>query len=162
MPDRQDRPTFRITLAQLNPRVGDLKGNAQLAFEAWEQGRDTGSDLVAMPEMFLTGYQIQDLVMKPAFISAAMEEIETLARRCTEGPALAVGGPWRAEDKLFNAYHILKDGKVAARGSAFNPLFQVSPVTALIFPVAILTANGYSVLCLLRYLDEKFIQRASD
>ena len=47
---------FRITLGQLNPTVGDLAGNAALARDAWQQGRDAGADLVALPEMFITGY----------------------------------------------------------------------------------------------------------
>ena len=46
---------FRLTLAQMNPTVGDLAGNSALAKKAWEAGRDAGSDLVALPEMFITG-----------------------------------------------------------------------------------------------------------
>jgi len=56
---------FRITLAQLNPTVGDLAGNAAKAKAAWEEGKAAGADLVACPEMFITGYNAQDLVMKP-------------------------------------------------------------------------------------------------
>ena len=106
---------FRVTLAQLNPTVGDLAGNAAKARAAWEQGRAAGADLVALPEMFITGYNTQDLVMKPAFHTAAMAEIETLAQAVAEGPALAIGSPWVEEGKLYNAYLILKDGKVASR-----------------------------------------------
>ena len=46
---------FRITLGQLNPTVGDLAGNAALAREAWEAGKAAGADLVALPEMFISG-----------------------------------------------------------------------------------------------------------
>ena len=63
---------FRVTLAQLNPTVGDLAGNAALALDAWEQGRAAGADLVALPEMFITGYNAQDLVMKSAFFTDAL------------------------------------------------------------------------------------------
>jgi predicted amidohydrolase len=84
---------FRLTLAQLNPTVGDLAGNARLALAAWEEGRANGADLVALPEMFITGYNTQDLVRKPAFHQAAIAAIEALARDCAEGPALAIGGP---------------------------------------------------------------------
>ena len=66
---------FRITLAQLNPTLGDLKGNGDRAFAAWEQGKAEGADLVALTEMFITGYNAQDLVMKPAFHQAAMAEV---------------------------------------------------------------------------------------
>ena len=106
---------FRVTLAQLNPTVGDLAGNAAKARAAWAEGRAAGADLVALPEMFLTGYNTQDLVMKPVFHLAAMEAAEQLARDCADGPALAVGCPWVEGDKLFNAYLILKDGKIASR-----------------------------------------------
>ncbi len=106
---------FRVTLAQLNPTVGDLAGNAAKARAAWEEGRRAGADLVALPEMFITGYNTQDLVMKPAFHRAAMAEVEALAEACAEGPALAIGGPWVEGDRLYNAYLILKGGKVASR-----------------------------------------------
>ena len=105
---------FRITLAQLNPTVGDLAGNAAMARDAWEKGRDAGADLVAMTEMFITGYNAQDLVRKPAFYTAAIEEVRKLAVECAEGPALAVGGPWVEGTELYNAYFILKGGKIAS------------------------------------------------
>ena len=105
---------FRITLAQLNPTVGDLAGNAAMARDAWEKGRDAGADLVAMTEMFITGYNAQDLVRKPAFYTAAIEEVRKLAVDCAEGPALAVGGPWVEGTELYNAYFILKGGKIAS------------------------------------------------
>ena len=105
---------FQITLAQINPTVGDLQGNARLAKEAWGQAKAAGSDLVAFPEMFITGYNAQDLVMKPAFQRAAIAEIEGLAQACKEGPALAIGGPWVEAGALFNAYFILNDGRVVS------------------------------------------------
>ncbi len=106
---------FRITLGQLNPTVGDLAGNAALAREAWEQGKADGADLVALPEMFITGYNAQDLVMKRAFQLDVMTHIEALAADCADGPALAIGAPWAEGAELFNAYLILKNGKIASR-----------------------------------------------
>ncbi len=106
---------FRVTLAQLNPTVGDLAGNAAKARAAWEEGRAAGADLVALPEMFITGYNAQDLVMKPAFHRAAMAEVQALAEACVDGPALAIGSPWAEGDKLYNAYLILKEGKIASK-----------------------------------------------
>jgi len=104
---------FRVTLGQLNPIVGDLAGNAAKARDAWQQGRTAQADLVALPEMFITGYNTQDLVLKPAFHTAAIDALHQLAKDCADGPALAVGGPWVEGTELFNAYHILKDGKIA-------------------------------------------------
>jgi NAD+ synthase len=106
---------FRITLAQLNPVMGDIKGNAQKAREAWESGQAAGADLVALPEMFITGYNTQDLVRKPVFHQAAIAAIEELAASCAPGPALAIGGPALEGAGLYNAYYILKDGKISAR-----------------------------------------------
>lgn len=106
---------FRLTLAQLNPTVGDLAGNARMAREAWAQGRAAGADLVALPEMFITGYNTQDLVQKPAFHQAAIATIEALARDCVDGPALAIGGPALEGVGLHNAYYVLQDGAVRAR-----------------------------------------------
>ena len=107
--------TFRITLGQMNPTVGDIAGNAAKARAAWEAGRAAGADLVALPEMFIAGYNAQDLVMKPAFYIAAMEAVEALAVSCADGPALAIGCPWAEGTELFNAYLICKGGKIASR-----------------------------------------------
>ncbi|WP_158968592.1 NAD+ synthase [Chachezhania sediminis] len=106
--------TFRLTLAQLNPTVGDLAGNAAKARKAWEEGKAAGADLVALTEMFITGYNLQDLIRKPSFQAAAIAEIEALAEYCADGPALAIGGPWVEGAELFNAYHVLKGGKIAS------------------------------------------------
>ncbi|WP_170789764.1 NAD+ synthase [Ruegeria lacuscaerulensis] len=106
---------FRITLAQLNPVVGDIEGNAAKAVAAWEQAREAGADMIAFPEMFITGYNTQDLVMKPSFHRAAMAAVEALAAQCADGPALAIGGPWVEDDNLYNAYLILKGGKVGSK-----------------------------------------------
>ncbi|MDZ4394590.1 NAD+ synthase [Cypionkella sp.] len=106
--------TFRLTLAQLNPTLGAIEANAALAYEAWVQGRDAGAQMVALTEMFITGYQTQDLVMKPAFHTAAMQAIEALALRIVDGPALGIGGPCARDGQLYNAYYILEGGKIAA------------------------------------------------
>ncbi|HDZ50997.1 hypothetical protein LCGC14_0104540 [marine sediment metagenome] len=106
---------FRITLGQLNPTVGDLAGNADLARDAWAQGKEADADLVALPEMFLAGYNAQDLVMKQAFQLDVMTHLEALAADCADGPALAIGAPWVEGAKLYNAYVILKGGKIASR-----------------------------------------------
>ena len=71
--------------------------------------------MVALPEMFITGYQTQDMVMKPAFTQHAMAVIEELARDCADGPAIGVGGPYAEGDKLYNAYWVLENGVVKGR-----------------------------------------------
>ncbi|MDZ4135268.1 MAG: nitrilase-related carbon-nitrogen hydrolase, partial [Paracoccaceae bacterium] len=106
--------TFRLTLAQLNPTVGAIAANTAAALAAWQQGRDAGADMVALTEMFITGYQTLDLVMKPAFVAQAIAAIETLAGQCADGPALGIGGPAVQNGKLYNAYFVLHQGRVAA------------------------------------------------
>jgi NAD+ synthase len=106
---------FRLTMAQLNPVVGDLAGNAARAEEVWRQARAAGSQMVAFPEMFITGYQTQDLVMKPAFHHEAMAQVARLAGVCADGPIIGIGGPWFEEGRLYNAWHILKGGRIVAR-----------------------------------------------
>ena len=105
---------FRITLAQLNPVVGDLVGNAAKARAAWDQAREAGADLVALPEMFITGYNAQDLVTKPAFHTAAIEAVRALAVDCADGPTMAIGCPWVEGTELYNAYLILKGGQIVS------------------------------------------------
>lgn len=106
--------TFRMTLAQLNPTVGALSANAEKARKAWQEAKNAGSDLVALTEMFITGYQTQDLILKPAFVEAAIAQIHQLARDCADGPAMAIGGPALDDLKLYNGYYILQGGKVTA------------------------------------------------
>ena len=104
---------FQITLAQLNPTVGDLEGNYKVALEAWEKAQRVGSDLIAFTELFITGYNTQDLIQKPSFFKAAQDQILELAKTCKNGPAIAIGGPAYLKGKLYNAYYILADGNVA-------------------------------------------------
>ncbi|WP_127562037.1 NAD+ synthase [Nioella ostreopsis] len=105
---------FRVTLAQLNATVGALEANTAKARDAWAEARAAGADLVAFPEMFVTGYQLQDLVRKPAFAADVARVVEKLAADCADGPAIGIGGPWPGGDKPFNAYFILQGGKVQA------------------------------------------------
>ncbi len=117
---------FRLTLAQLDPTVGDLSGNAAKARDAWAQAKAAGADMIAFPEMFITGYSTQDLVLKPAFHQAAMEQIDRLAAECSDGPALAIGGPFAERGRLYNAYHTCIGGKVVARAlKHFLPNYNV-------------------------------------
>jgi NAD+ synthase len=106
--------SFRLTLAQLNPTLGAIEANAALALRAWEEGRAAGAQMVALTEMFITGYQTQDLILKPAFVDHAMAAIETLAVATAEGPTLGIGGPHRKNGQLYNAYYVLSAGRISA------------------------------------------------
>lgn len=108
-------PTFRLSLAQLNPIVGAIAANADSARAAWQKARAAGADMLALPEAFLTGYQTQDLVMRPQFVRDVMAAIEALARDCADGPALGIGAPFHDGSELYNAFYILQNGQIAAR-----------------------------------------------
>src|SRR6202790_2230204 len=106
---------YLITLAQLNPTVGDVAGNAAKARAARIKARADGADLLVFPELFITGYPPEDLVLKPAFQSACRAAIEALARETADGgPAMLIGSPWVDEGKLYNACALLDEGRVAA------------------------------------------------
>jgi NAD+ synthase len=106
---------FSITLAQLNPTVGDIAGNAAKARAARVQARAEGADLVVLPELFMAGYPPEDLVLKPAFQAACRGAIEELARETADGgPAVLIGTPWVEDGKLYNACALLDEGRVAA------------------------------------------------
>jgi NAD+ synthase len=106
---------FKLTMAQLNATVGDFDGNLAKARVAFEQARVDGADMLALPEMFLTGYQSQDLVQKPAFVADAQAKLAAFAAECADGPTIGVGVPLRDGDKIYNAYAILQDGKIATQ-----------------------------------------------
>src|ERR1700761_6774384 len=106
---------FKVTLAQLNPTVGDVTGNAAKARMARAKARADGADLVVLSELFIAGYPPEDLVLKPAFQSACRAAIEELARETADGgPAVLIGTPWVDDGKLYNAAALLDGGRVAA------------------------------------------------
>lgn len=106
---------FTVTLAQLNPTVGDVVGNAAKARAARAQAKADGADLVVFPELFIAGYPPEDLVLKPAFQAACRAVVEELARETADGgPAMLVGAPWVDDGKLYNACALLDGGRIAA------------------------------------------------
>ena len=101
-----------LALAQVNPRVGDLEGNARLVREQIARARDAGAELVLLPELVLTGYPPEDLLLKEHFLQAAQEALADVAAS-VEGIVAVVGYPQRTED-VHNAIAVLADGAVAA------------------------------------------------
>ena len=85
--------TLTIGLAQIDPTVGDVAGNLELLIAAHAKGANAGCDLVVCPELVISGYPPEDLVLKPIFIDAVADAVTRLAAVTQEGPALLIGAP---------------------------------------------------------------------
>src|SRR3954452_16433901 len=103
---------LRVPLAQINPTVGDIGGNARLIREQLDRARGEGAQLVVFPELALTGYPPEDLLLKTHFVDAAGQALEELARDAEDIVAL-VGFPQRQDD-VYNACGVLADRRVQA------------------------------------------------
>src|ERR1051326_894972 len=102
---------LRLSMAQVNVTVGDIDGNAQ-KIAAWiDRARGANADIVTFPELALTGYPPEDLLLKPQFVDANLKAIEKLAAS-TKGITAVIGFVDRQDD-IFNAAAIIQDGKVA-------------------------------------------------
>ncbi|MEP3049336.1 MAG: NAD+ synthase [Roseibium sp.] len=108
--------SFRLAVAQLNPTVGDVAGNAELVRNARQEAAQKGAELLLTSELMLAGYPPEDLVLKPAFVLHCMEAAKALAAETADnGPAVIVGTPWRSEEgKVYNAVLLLDQGVVQA------------------------------------------------
>jgi len=101
-----------LALAQVNPRVGDLEGNARLVAENIARARDAGAELVLFPELVLSGYPPEDLLLKEHFLQATQEVLTRLAAEA-RGIVAMVGYPERTDD-VYNALAVLSGGAVQA------------------------------------------------
>ena len=103
--------TLRLALAQMNPTVGDLEGNARKIVDLTRRARSAGAHLVAFPEMAIPGYPVEDLVFKPSFLRDNVDAMRRVVA-ASEGIAVAVGfvdaGP-----EVYNACAVAHDGKLA-------------------------------------------------
>ncbi len=110
---------MKIALAQINPTVGDIAGNAALIARDIATARDAGADLVVFPELSIIGYPPKDLLLKPAAVEEAQRAVAQLAEICT-GIAAIIGYPSPADDPkrgrpLYNAAAFCRDGHIAHR-----------------------------------------------
>src|SRR5437762_10331184 len=103
---------MRLALVQINPVVGDLDGNRELILERLDAAKAHGADLVLFPELAVTGYPPEDLLLRPGFIRAAQRSVDEIAGDARDIVAL-VGTPHLTTD-LFNACAVCADGEVKA------------------------------------------------
>jgi NAD+ synthase (glutamine-hydrolysing) len=103
---------MRLALAQIDTVVGDLDGNRDRIAGRLDEAREAGADLVLFPELAVTGYPPEDLLLRPGFVRAARRAVESIAAR-TEGMAVLVGAPHLDAD-LYNACYVLAGGEIRA------------------------------------------------
>src|SRR3972149_10662785 len=107
------KDSFRLALAQANPVAGDIGGNLAKARDLRRRAAEAGADLIAFTELYLTGYPIEDLVLKPALQEAAREACEAFAQDTKDGgPAILVGLPWAEGPFVYNAVALLDHGRI--------------------------------------------------
>lgn len=107
--------SLKIALAQINPIVGDIAGNAVKIRGARAQAASGGADLVIFSELAFVGYPPEDLMLKPAFQEEAEQAALALAADTSDGgPAMLLGSSWREDGNLYNAALLLDGGEVSA------------------------------------------------
>jgi NAD+ synthase (glutamine-hydrolysing) len=106
-------PPLRVALAQINARVGDLEGNAEKIAASIDEARDAGAELVLLPELAVTGYPPEDLLLKEHFLAGAREALDAAAKHSGDGLIALIGFPERSFD-VYNALAVCIDGEVAS------------------------------------------------
>ncbi|GGP24021.1 NAD+ synthase [Silvimonas iriomotensis] len=105
---------MRIALAQINAVVGDLPGNLDLILAAVAEARKQGADLILTPELALTGYPPEDLLLRPAFLDECRKAIGRLIDE-VDGITLVIGHPYGSGEDRFNCATVIRDGHLLGR-----------------------------------------------
>ena len=95
----------RIALAQINARVGDIEGNLNKILNYINSAKDSGADIICFPELSLTGYPPEDLLLKPNFIDDSIDAVNEV-RKASSNITVIVGFPDRKED-IYNSAAVL-------------------------------------------------------
>ncbi|HEW91716.1 MAG TPA: NAD+ synthase [Thermotogaceae bacterium] len=102
----------RLALAQLNPVVGEVFKNAEKTFEYIEKAEKNKADLILFPELFVTGYPPEDLILKPSFLKATNEALEKIVNFTRNKKVVVVIGFAELKDDIYNSAAIIQDGKL--------------------------------------------------
>src|SRR6266481_8305714 len=105
----QHASQLRLAMAQINVVVGDIEGNAQKIVDWIDRARDANADIVAFPELALTGYPPEDLLLKPQFIDSNLAALDKIIGRTRD--ITAIIGFVDRKDDIFNAAAIVQSGK---------------------------------------------------
>ena len=105
----------RIALGQIDPTVGDLEGNVEL-MTAWaSRATEAGADVVVFPELAITGYPPEDLVLRPAFVDSNISALEHLAKQTAGGCSIVTGFVDRTDQGIHNSAALVANGEIVAR-----------------------------------------------
>lgn len=116
----------RVSMAQFNAKVGDLKGNVEKAIEAIKLAEMKKSDILLLPELFITGYPPEDLVLKPSFLKDNTKALEEVAKFTKGKNVTVIVGFIDVDDDAYNSAGILKNGKIVAKyRKMFLPNYSV-------------------------------------
>jgi len=112
------KDTLKITLAQLNPILGDIDGNIKKINDAYISNSTNGSgcDLIVFSEQIVTGYPQEDLVQKPFFLRRVRDAVEAFAKTINGQTALLISAPWQEDEdeKPYNAVLLINNGQIEA------------------------------------------------
>ena len=111
---------LKICLAQLNPTLGDLEYNTEKALAVVFKAKKRNVDLVVFPEMFISGYQLQDLVLKEQFLSDVKLCLKEMCDKVSEGPAVLIGAPEIENGKIYNSYFCMDHGSISVAARKYH------------------------------------------
>ncbi|WP_370598474.1 NAD+ synthase [Plesiomonas shigelloides] len=106
--------SLTVALAQLNMLVGDIEGNAQKIITTTREQADAGADLVVFPELALTGYPPEDLLLRPDLMVRVNAQLDLIAQ-VSRKTAVLVGHPWSEDGTLYNALSVYAEGRLLIR-----------------------------------------------
>ncbi len=102
----------KIAIAQINVTVGDIAGNSRKVLQAWQKAGEQGAELVIFPELCITGYPPQDLILFPDFRKKAIQAVQEIAEKTAGGTAIIIGCLWEDKEKIYNAALLLDGRKI--------------------------------------------------
>jgi NAD+ synthase (glutamine-hydrolysing) len=104
-------PALRVALAQINTTVGDTDGNVRKIAAQLDRARDAGADIISFPELTVTGYPPEDLLLRSAFVQENLEAIDSIVTLC-RGICAVVGFVDRREGVIYNTAAVIHDGRL--------------------------------------------------